>query len=995
LNDRATDAVKAHNSRPHGFDFMNLPITVPAATYRLQMNARMNLVRARELLAYLDELGIDTPYLSPIFQAVAESTHGYDIVEHGTLDGQLGTEADFAAFAASARARGMGVILDIVPNHMGIGDPRNRWWQDVLTHGQCSEYANYFDIDWYPPKAALHGKVLLAILGEQFGKVLEAQELRLVYEERRFAIRYFEHILPTDPKSWEAILINARDRLIRNEQWKVIQHEELNAIINALQKLPPNIQFDPEAIQRRRVGSAECQQRLAALLIASPEFRQGISSTLDEFNGAPDQPRSFDLMEVFLDQQPYRLCYWRVATDEINYRRFFDVDALAAIRVEEPAVFAAIHELPLRFLRRGWITGLRVDHADGLYDPRRYLTQLAESADSDDRPGGDDPAAVRPYLVIEKILAPDEALPDDWPIAGTTGYDYLNWLNGVFVDRAGWGSLRQVYSRFTGENQQFSHVLADCKRTILSTSLSSELYVLSQQLARIAEQDRWSRDFTRPSLHRALREVVVSFPVYRTYIHPQTTIVHEVDHRRIQDAIRVAKRRNPAMSAAFFDFISAVLLLEDPVGLTDERVHERRQFVLKFQQVTGPVTAKGLEDTAFYRYYPLLSCNEVGGNPAYPPLTLEQFHTRQRTQLAEHPNSMLATGTHDTKRGEDVRARLNVLSEIPAEWEAALERWYELNAAARGDDENVTVPCKNEEYFLYQTLVGTLPPADDSPANWEAYVARIIAYAEKGLREAKAHTSWLNQNLEYEQGVTRFLTQILADSQTPFAQELRRFVDSIAAAGYVNGLAQALIKICSPGVPDFYQGTEFWDFHLVDPDNRHAVDYESRQRALTAMNQEANEDLAELARATLSAWPSERVKLFTIWRALRFRRDQRALFEGDYLPLQIHGPRHEQVLAFARNAGAEWALCVTPRLALEAVRGIAEPVKRAAANVLAWTPGEWWRGTSLVLPEHASGRWRHVLTGRIWKATTNQSGRQELYLGDVFSDYPVALLTAE
>ncbi len=975
------------------------PSQVPHATYRLQLSSDFRVMDAERLVQYLSDLGIGAVYLSPFFRARAGSTHGYDVVDHSQLDPELGSEQDVSKLVEALQRRGMGLLMDLVPNHMGVDDPHNRWWQDVLENGRASIYAKYFDIDWDPPKEALRGKVLLAVLGDQFGKVLEDQQLKLDYDDQRFLIRYYERHFPTDPRTWVGILKQAVEATSDSMPAESVDRMELESIVTSLEHLPPRGALDAEAILERHREKDVARRRLFTLIDNCEPIRRGIEQILVDYNGRRGEPASFDKLEALLADQPYRLCYWRVATDEINYRRFFDVDALAAIRVEDPEVFGAVHQKVLEFIERGWVTGLRIDHADGLLDPQQYLTSLAEAAQvaRSRAPGNTSRSAAAPfYMLIEKILAPDESLPIEWPVQGTTGYDFLNQLNGLFVDRRGAYALRDVYHRYIGLPQNFSQVLYESKRTILATSLSSELYMLSQHLDHISEQHRWSRDFTRLSLYRALREVVASFPAYRTYIRPDSVEVRDEDRRRIQAAVRTAKRRNPAMSPSFFDFIASVLLLEDPDGLSDANRQERRAFVLKFQQVTGPVTAKGLEDTAFYRYYPLASLNEVGGDPTIPGTTIEQFHRWLGDRSQRWPYDLSATGTHDTKRGEGVRARLNVLSEIPEEWEEAICRWKAMNAPALAELDGAAVPDSNEEYLIYQTLVGTWPLGQLDAQSRQAYVDRITGYLDKALREAKLHTSWLNPNEEYDQAVAKFVRTILGDSQSPFVQNLDAFVRRIADAGFVNGLAQSLIKICAPGVPDFYQGTEFWDFNLVDPDNRRPVDFSTRQQALSIFIERGQRDLSGLASELLDDWPDERLNLFVVWRALEFRRKYAGIFNGSYQPLSVEGPRKGNLCAFSRAANGDWAVCLVPRLAYAAWRSVElGEVSSDEPPQSGWPIADWWQDTVLTLPDDLPRRWRHVMTGHHLESTEQADGSRTLDVRNVLRCFPVALLAGE
>lgn len=964
------------------------PPVIPTATYRLQLSG-LSFDLARELVPYLAELGIGAAYLSPFFRARKGSTHGYDVVDHAMFDPSLGDEQQFSALADSLRSAGMGLVVDIVPNHMGIDDPFNRWWQDVLENGPASPYAAFFDIDWNPPKEGLRGKVLLPVLGDQFGRVLEDQQLQLAFESGRFVIGYYQRRLPTDPATWVQVIRHALEYVVERLDADVPERMELESIITALEHLPPRNVTDTDAVQERRREKEVAAGRLERLLDSSAEVRGAIDRTIIDFNGKKGDLSSFDLLDRLLADQPYRPCYWRVATDEINYRRFFDVDELAAIRVEDPEVFEAVHAKILELVGKRQVTGLRIDHADGLADPQQYLANLAEATgrvlgDADPQP------RLHLYTVVEKILAHDEVLPRDWLTHGTTGYDFLNLLNGLFVDRRGGYALRDAYARFIGSWKSWSDVLHESKRTILSASLSAELYTLSHQLDRISEQHRWSRDFTRLSLFRALREVVACFPVYRTYIRPHCNEVHPEDRRRILAAIRAAKRRNPAMSASFFDFIASVLLLEDPEGLTDEERQLRRQFVLKFQQVTGPVTAKGLEDTGFYRFYPLASLNEVGGDPATPGVTVEHFHSRMLEQISNWRHTMLATGTHDTKRGEDLRARLNVLSEIPDQWEAKLALWQSLNAALREELDGDAVPDANEEVLIYQTLVGTWPLDGFKVEAREVYTQRIVQYLDKALREAKLHTSWTNPYEEYDKAVRHFIERILADGELPFVRDLDEFVRSIADAGFTNSLAQTVVKLCAPGVPDLYRGVEFWDFNLVDPDNRRPVDFKARGEALSQIRQQCAKNTTNVAAQLLAAWPDERIKLFVTWRALQLRKERPELASGAYIPLECDGARKGHVIAFARVAENSWTICVVPRLTAEAWRG-----RNDVAEKSRWPIAEWWRETFVLLPAEAPTKWKQVFGDRdITAGTIPESNGLRLEAAELFRHFPVAILTA-
>ena len=983
------------------------PSRIPSATYRLQFSSQLRFRDARRLVRYLAELGISDAYPSPLFRAREHSSHGYDVIDPGTIDPEFGTETDFQDFAEELQEYGLGLMMDMVPNHMGIDDWHNIWWQDVLENGMSSSYAKFFDIDWYPPKEGLREKVLLPFLGDQYGKVLENQEIRLLYEERRFRIAYYERRFPVEPGSWLMILRPVVERVSRELPVENPERMELESIVTAVENLPPWNETDPDRIQTRYREKEVILRRFAVLVESSPVTSQALEQTLAEFNGRRGSPLSFDRLEQLLAHQVYRLCYWRVATDEINYRRFFDINALAAIRVECPEVFQAVHALIFRLLAAGWVTALRIDHPDGLWDPKQYFVNLQDGFREAIR-DVDNPRVKPPlYVAVEKILAHDEALDSQWPVCGTTGYEFLNLLNGLFVDRRGYYALRGIYARFSGQTAPFADVLYESKRTILTFSMSSELHVLSRELDRISEQHRWSRDYTQTSLRYALREMIASFPVYRTYIGPDSREVGAEDRRRILAAIRAAKRRNPGMSPQFFDFVGSVLLLEDPEGLTDVQRRQRRQFVLKFQQVTGPVMAKGMEDTAFYRYYPLASLSEVGGDPSVPGTSIEQFHRAVSERIETWPYTMLATSTHDTKRGEDTRARLNVLSEVPEEWEEAIHRWKSYNDPQRSEIEGETAPDPNEEYLLYQTLVGTWPLEPMDREAQHAYVDRILQYMIKAMRESKTRTSWANPDLQYEEAVERFLRSATDVATSPrFLEDLDLFVRSIADAGLVNSLAQILVKVGSPGVADFYQGTELWDFNLVDPDNRRPVDFDERRRLLADLKTAAGKDLPGLVDELMEQWPSRRIKLFLVWRALEFRRAHPELIlQGRYLPLVTEGPRADCACAFARQYQGQWAMTIVPRLSAAACRR-PEPALLATANGKTAVDNghggdrrgdplvfaSWWGQSIVRLAPEAPHQWRNVITGQQYSTGQGEGADRSLFLADVFARFPVGLL---
>jgi (1->4)-alpha-D-glucan 1-alpha-D-glucosylmutase len=949
------------------------------ATYRLQFNRHFTLREAAAIVPYLAELGISDPYASPLLAARAGSLHGYDVVDPSRLNPELGTEEDLEAFARELRARGMGLLLDLVPNHMCVADPSNRWWADVLENGPSSPYARYFDIDWRPPKAELANKVLLPILGDQYGRVLENQELRIVFQGGAFFVEVYDKLLPLAPRSWKRLLEPALGALRRTLPEADPHRMELESILTALEYLPGREESAPEKVRERTREKEVIRRRLAALVESSPDVRAAVERSLEDVNGRRGDPRSFDRLEALLEDQAYRLCFWQVATDEINYRRFFDLNELAAIRVEDPEVFEAVHGAVLEYVRRGWVTGLRIDHVDGLYDPLAYLRSL-QGAAARALGAPEDPGRLPLYVVVEKILMRDERLSPDWPVHGTTGYDFLNVLNGLFVDPRGAEALGDFYRRFAGGAADVREALATCKKFIMHVAMASELFMLTCRLDAISEQHRWSRDFTRESQRFALREVVAWFPVYRTYIRGEGEAISAEDRRHVREAVLEARRRSPATSPSLFEFIRQVWLLEHPDGLTEAQREERRQFVMRLQQFTGPVMAKGLEDTLFYRYFPLASANEVGAEPGRLSASLEEFHARNAERVISWPHALLATSTHDTKRGEDVRARLNVLSEIPGPWASAAERWRRLNRPHKTVVEGREAPDANEEYLYYQTLVGAWPLGAPSAAEWEEFARRIEEYMIKALREAKVHTSWITPNEPYEAAARQFVRRTLDRAASPaFLADVAEFQGPVGRAGMLNSLSQIVLKIASPGVPDFYQGTEVWDLSLVDPDNRRPVDYARRRELLASLREEEAAAPQGLAARLLARPEDGRVKMHVTRAALRFRGAARDLFErGSYVPLSASGARSAHVCAFARRLGPRAAVAAAGRFFLALGAAERPPVGRAA-----------WGDTALALPADLSETaWRDALTGRRIRAGAT------LALADLFAELPAALLEA-
>jgi (1->4)-alpha-D-glucan 1-alpha-D-glucosylmutase len=991
----------------------------PEATYRVQFHAGFTFRDAVQIVPYLHDLGITHLYASPLLQARPGSTHGYDTTNHQAFNPELGTADDYEVLCQVLQMHGMGQVLDVVPNHMGVVGNDNQWWHDVLENGPASPYAGFFDIAWYDsPRPEMHERLLLPILGKAYGEALESQEIRLQYAAGAFTIHYYDHCWPVAPQSYAMILEQRRDELATFLGGAPEPLAEYDSILTAIRNLPQRSETDPARVAECQREKEVIKRRLAALTEANPSVRAFLEDTVALFNGMPGQPESFDLLDTLLQAQAYRLCHWRVASEEINYRRFFDVNELAALSMEKPEVFTATHGLILRLLSEGKVHGVRIDHPDGLYDPQQYFqrlqqhyvlgvahrlretdvtfqglceeevttllgTALAQASNMAEA------VLDRPlYIVVEKILGAHETLREDWPVYGTSGYDFLNLLNGLFVDAEQRRVWTRLYRDWTQDSRPFADVVYDAKHLILQTSLSSEVYMLAHRLDRLAQQHRSSRDLTFNSLRRALQQIIACFPVYRSYI--TSDAIHPDDWRYVQQAVFQAQRRNPTMSRELFAFARDMLLLKYQASASEDEQAEQRRFVGKFQQVTAPVMAKGLEDTALYVYNRLLSLNEVGGDADRFGVSGEELHRTFRERQAKWPWAFSALSTHDTKRSEDIRARLNVLSELPQEWLAGLQRWSDLNAQYRRELDGAPVPDANEEYLLYQTLLGAWPFKPYSPEAYATFVERIQAYMLKVLREAKEHTSWVNPNPAYEEAVQDYIVRIL-DTQTQgrFLDDFLAFQCRISHYGLFNSLAQTLLKITAPGVPDTYQGTELWDLSLVDPDNRRTVDYERRYdmlRALRACLTVAGEDRRALVQELLTHKEDGRIKLYVTTLALNCRRLHPGLFSsGSYVPAQGRGAKGQYVFGFSRCQGNRAAIVAVPRLLAGLLAGTHEaPLGEAV-----------WQDTQLLMPGvDPHWDWRNVLTGEP-VVFTRDNGQPALALAELLGFCPVALLVAQ
>ncbi|MGE3805457.1 MAG: malto-oligosyltrehalose synthase, partial [Gemmataceae bacterium] len=980
---------------------------IPRATYRLQFHKGFTFRDAEAIAPYLNELGISDVYASPILRARPGSGHGYDICDHSMLNPELGTEDDFNALSAALKKQRLGLILDTVPNHMGIG-PTNGWWMDVLENGPASIYAAHFDIDWHPANPSLDNKVLIPVLEDQYGKVLESSKIRLAHEEGAFFLYYYEHKLPVAPRTYSTILEQRLPQL-DEELGEDNEHvQELRSILTALSYLPAAIETSPEKIAERNREKEVIKRRIATLLAASPEIATALEGAVTDINGKLGEPDSFDALDALLDSQSYRPAFWRVATEEINYRRFFDINELAAICVERPEVFQSTHELFFRLLAEGKANGLRIDHPDGLWDPTSYFRDLQKSyvierarqqLGGQSVPDNFDQEAAASfeqrlahgeyeknwplYVVAEKILSQDEALPREWAVYGTSGYDYLIQANSLFVAGDSRDAFDRIYKQFVGTKLDFHTLIRNTKKMIMLVTMASEINALSHQLDRIAERNRRFRDFTLNSLTFAIREIIASMRVYRTYITGPNNVSLR-DRLFVESAVAEAKKLNPRTAGTVFDFICDSLLLRNIDDLRDEDRQRLVDWAMKFQQVTGPVMAKGVEDTAFYVYNRLSSLNEVGGEPDCFGITVEHFHDMNVARFDSWPHSMLASSTHDTKRSEDVRARLNVLAEVPDEWQAALARWGQLNAAKKDMADDVPAPDRNDEYLLYQTLLGAWPTEPVEPAVFGEFRERIAAYMQKAINEAKVHTSWINPNHDYNAAVRSFVERLLPDDpEDMFRKDVAAFQRRLAYFGYFNALSQVVLKLTCPGVPDVYQGTELWDFSLVDPDNRRPVDYGRRRALLSALRQRierSGKKLVPLVQEMLASMTDGRIKLYTLYRLLQLRRERQPFFaEASYHPLEVTGARREHVCAFARVLGDLAMIVMVPRLPLRLTNGNERPPLGP----------EVWGDTAVLLPEELDGgrAFSHLFTGENLTAT---AGR--LSVAAALGQFPVALL---
>ena len=874
----------------------------PRATYRLQLHSRFNFALVSEHIEYLHQLGISHLYLSPSLQAVPGSMHGYDVVDHSHISTDLGGNYGFDRIAKLLADKNMSIILDIVPNHMAVRCPENPWWWDVLENGPSSQFSRYFDVDWHTESDHHSNLILLPVLGDHYGIVLEAGELKIKHEQGKFTLHYADNIFPLAPRSLPAILEHACESS---------GISELGFLAGALQSLPHSASRDIERIQRRLRDKTVINELLHDMCKSISGFDDAINNSVNAFN------QDHDLLDKLIGRQNYKLAYWKLSHYQVGYRRFFNINTLVGLRMEDNQAFCDSHKLVIELEKSGKIDGFRVDHPDGLFAPTTYFSLLRKSC----------PEAL---IVAEKILEQHEPLNPEWPISGTTGYDFLNLVNGLFVDKNGYEKLQKYWHEFIHDNLDYEELVYKSKKKVIKHLLGSEISRLASELTQICENHRRYRDFASQQLHQAISEVAASFNVYRTYICPETGKVAENEQKIIVRAIEQAKSKQPELGNYIFDFIADILLLK-------LRGDKEDLFIRRFQQFTGPVMAKSIEDTAFYIFNPLTSLNEVGGNPFDPATTVKRFHEWCLDISKKWPLTMLASSTHDTKRSEDVRARLNLLSEIPDLWWANAKNWHRMNAHCRSEQ----TPDANTEYLLYQTLVGA----------WPIEKERIAKYMEKAVREAKVHSNWANPDQKFEAALMAFIDQIYNHSE--FIASLEKFVDELVTPGYINSLQQLTLKLTAPGFPDIYQGTEIWDRSLTDPDNRRPVDLVHNFELLKQLK---DKNCNEIMRELHTGLP----KLYILKELLALRARVPAFNEPDsYRPLDVLGPYHDDLVAYMRGKAV---IVIVPCRQL--------------------TRKSLWDGTRMLVPD---GQWQNIFTGQLINSGSNK-------IKDLLKDFPVAVL---
>jgi (1->4)-alpha-D-glucan 1-alpha-D-glucosylmutase len=918
---------------------------IPRAAYRLQLHSKFTFQDAEKIVDYLSRLGMSDIYASPIFKSRKDSPHGYDIVDPSQINPQLGGKQAFEQLAARARESGLGWLQDIVPNHMAF-DSENRLLMDILEKGPRSRYYSFFDIQWDHPYEHLRGKLLVPLLGDLYGRCLDNNDIKLNFDEDGFNIRFYDWKFPLKIGSYTKVLASnlpwLEDRIQRDGK-DYIQFLETSHQFNGLsESFNSSDHYSHLALMKARLWQ---------LYLSNNLIKGYIDAVVTDFNGTAGDSHSLNKLDELLSEQYFKLSFWKVGNEELNYRRFFTVNGLVSLRMENQEVFEHTHNLIFQLVKSGQITGVRIDHVDGLYEPMAYLNKLKQREEN-------------LYIALEKILDINEKLPAGMPVQGTTGYDFMNVVNEVFIDRDHEKMMDQIYTSFTGQDTSYRELVIAKKKLFMGRHMAGDIDNLAQLLKQIINADRYGKDMTMYALRRGIVEIMAQFPVYRSYLGEQE--LSEKDKVHIKTAIAMAGDTSPVLINEL-NFISRILLLEFEPDLDSRRKEEYVHFTKKFQQFSGALMAKGAEDTTFYIYNRFISLNEVGSDPSIFGLSLRDFHDFMIERQRKWPFTMNSTSTHDTKRGEDVRARLNVLSEMPANWRQKVTYWGRINNDKKTIINGAPAPDRNDEYFIYQTLVGAYP-FDDTECG--AFAQRMKEYIIKAVREAKIHSTWIRQDNEYEQACVNFIDELLRPiGKNEFLDSFLPFQRKIAFSGSLNSLSQILLKMTCPGVPDFYQGTELWDLSLVDPDNRRPVDYSRRMALLQEVKEKDNLDFLKMAAEHKN---DGRMKFFLISKVLEARRKYEDLFlRGEYIPLEVRGELNEYVIAFARKWGQVWSITAVPRFSWLFAQ-------RQAG----------WQDAFLSMPPEAPPQWQNALTG---DALNTANG---ISLQEVFRHFPAGFMLA-
>jgi (1->4)-alpha-D-glucan 1-alpha-D-glucosylmutase len=927
---------------------------IPTATYRLQFNHNFGFNNARAIAAYLAGLGISDIYASPILKARKGSLHGYDSVAPDILNPELGSMEDFELLVAEVKKNNLGWLQDIVPNHMAC-DSQNVMLMDILESGKNSVYYHYFDIEWDHAYESIKGRLLIPFLGDYYSHALENGEIHLKYDTDGFSLNYYSSRFPLHIETYSNVLtykINRLQKKLGNENPDYIK---LLGLLYVLKTLSSKDELETRFGQVKFVKSI-----LWEVYSGNEEIKKFIDKNIDTFNGEPGNPKSFDMLDKLHSEQIYRLSYWKVANEEINYRRFFCVNELISLKIEEKDVFAHIHSLIFDLIEKGYITALRIDHIDGLNNPTAYLNNLREKQ-------------VDKYIIVEKITELNESIPAEWPVQGTTGYDYLNYLNGLFCNHDNEGQFNLIYKRFSGFNTEFCELIYKNKKIMIDNHMTGDIDNLSHLLKKISSKYRYGSDITLHGIKSALVEMMAFFPVYRSYITPEN--FETADYTYIKESVKKALERNPALVHEL-KFIEHFLTYAPTDHFIDLEIEDRIQFIMRFQQFTGPLMAKGFEDTSLYIYNRLISLNEVGSKPDKFGITPDEFHSFNLIRAKQWPYTMNATSTHDTKRGEDIRARLNVLSEIPAVWQKKIKSWTRLNENKKKIIDKKTVPDCNDEYLLYQTIIGAFPYFENEYIDFKT---RVKDYMIKAVREAKVYTQWIKPDTAYENACLEFIDAILTDFEnSEFMSDLLLFQKKVAFYGVFNSLSQVLIKMTSPGVCDFYQGSELWDLSMVDPDNRRYVDFEKRKVYLEELKNKEKLDILRLLNELSQNKEDGKIKMYLVYRILTLRKDLPELFlNGEYIPLEVKGKFKNNIISFARKLKKKITITIVPRF----LTGLLNEGESLTGDI--------WHDTSVYLPAGFPEDWTDMITCQGLKSKKN------IRINAALKYFPVSLLVSD